>query len=351
MEFTLLQQRLINTLQRDFPLVSNPFQVIAQQLSKEFEVNEREVFDALFDLKKAGVISRIGPVFDHKKAGASTLAAIAVPQERLDEVADIVNQFDEVNHNYERTHRFNLWFVVTSKDKDTLRNTIAEIEYQTGLSVLVLPMEAAYHIDLSFDIDFTEGGAAHKFISKAPELSSDGDNIKPMAREHIEPLPEFLQHQLRVLLQSGLPYTTTPYLDLAKTLKSSELRVINQIELWKQSGLIKRFGMVVKHRKLGYTANAMVVWNIPDDLVYGIAHQLADSKKVSLCYRRPRRLPDWPYNLFCMIHGKSRSQVIQQIHSITEQLGLSHIDKSILFSNKAYKQHGARYSNKKHAQV
>ena len=97
-------------------------------------------------------------MFCHKKAGASTLAAIAVPADQLDKVAGIVNQFDEVNHNYAREHDYNLWFVVTAKDQVALEKTIIDIELLTGLPVLMLPMEASYHIDLGFSINFNRNG-------------------------------------------------------------------------------------------------------------------------------------------------------------------------------------------------
>lgn len=152
------------------------------------------------------------------------------------------------------------------------------------------------------------------------------------------------QSQLRRLLEKGLPIAAKPYLELADKIDASEPQVIEQIESWQESGLIKRFGLVVKHRQLGYTANAMVVWNIPNEDVDIVAHKLSMFDEVSLCYRRPRRLPDWPYNLFCMIHGQERSTVLKQIEKITEQLGLAHIQKDVLFSYKAYKQNGARYA-------
>ncbi len=151
------------------------------------------------------------------------------------------------------------------------------------------------------------------------------------------------QLMLREALEKGLPISPQPYLDIANSINAQEAQVLNQIDLWQNDGLIKRFGVVVKHRQLGYTANAMVVWDIPNEQVDQIARQLSNRKEVSLCYQRPRRLPDWTYNLFCMIHGKSRTVVEQQIADISEQLGLEHIKKDVLFSNKAFKQNGARY--------
>jgi DNA-binding Lrp family transcriptional regulator len=168
-------------------------------------------------------------------------------------------------------------------------------------------------------------------------------------------LPNELEHKtlsynqqllLRGILEKGLPLVEKPYYAIAEQIKANEEQVIAQIKQWQTQGLIKRFGLVVKHRQLGYNANAMVVWNIDDSQVDEIAGLLSKRKEISLCYRRPRRLPDWPYNLFCMIHGKSRIEVEAQIDKITQELSLQNIEKDVLFSTIAYKQHGARYLSK-----
>ncbi|WP_286266840.1 Lrp/AsnC family transcriptional regulator [Thalassotalea atypica] len=152
MTLSLLQQQIINSYQKGFPVCSRPYQVVATALNS----TEDDVISAIKDLKDKNILSRLGPVFCHKKAGASTLAAIAVPPAQLDKVAGIVNQFEQVNHNYAREHEYNLWFVVTANDAVALEYTLMEIELLTGLPVLVLPMEAAYHIDLGFNIDFQQ---------------------------------------------------------------------------------------------------------------------------------------------------------------------------------------------------
>jgi DNA-binding Lrp family transcriptional regulator len=150
MTFDLLSQQLINAYQRGFPICSRPFLVLA----KEFDVSERRVINCLEQLKEQGVLSRLGPVFDHQQAGASTLAAIAAPSAQLDGVAAIVNSFEQVNHNYAREHHYNLWFVVTAPTQQILINAIKDIERATGYPVLMLPMEKSYHIDLSFQVCF-----------------------------------------------------------------------------------------------------------------------------------------------------------------------------------------------------
>jgi len=151
-KLTVLQQEIINSYQRDFPLCSSPYQVIAER----FNTTEQEVLTAISALNEQNILSRVGAVFDHKKAGASTLAAIAAPEDQLEKVAAIVNQFEQVNHNYEREHDYNLWFVVTASDLQALNQVLEQIELLTGFPILVLPMEASYHIDLGFNIDFSQ---------------------------------------------------------------------------------------------------------------------------------------------------------------------------------------------------
>ncbi|MFT6206397.1 MAG: DNA-binding Lrp family transcriptional regulator [Colwellia sp.] len=337
-----LQQDIINNSQKGFPLTRRPYKTISEQLAQvNIVTNELEVFQAVDDLNNKEVLSRVGPVFDHKKAGASTLAALAIPEKDLDKIASIVNQFDQVNHNYGREHDFNLWFVVTARDMVSLNSTLANIEFLTGLPVLVLPMEASYHIDLAFSINVT-----------GVESPTSNQESKPaIINNDIISLNEIEKIALCNIIEKGLPTHLSPYQIIAEQLALTEQQVLMQISSWQEEGLIRRFGLVIKHRILGYNANAMVVWNIPNDDIDNVAQELAKCAPVSLCYQRPRRLPDWPYNLFCMIHGTDRALVLQQINQITKQLGLEQIKKDILFSFKAYKQHGARYGKKNSGEV
>lgn len=145
-----LEQQLLNDFQRDLPLVPRPFAAIAEAL----QIDERTVLQALQDLQQRGLISRVGPVFAPRRVGASTLAALAVPPQDLETVAELVSTYPEVNHNYQREHRFNLWFVLTAPDQDRLSAVLGDIEQRTGLPVLDLPLERDYHIDLGFRMDF-----------------------------------------------------------------------------------------------------------------------------------------------------------------------------------------------------
>ena len=146
-----LDRRLLDDFQSGIPLAPRPFALMAEQLG----VTETEVIARLQRLTEAGAVSRVGPVFRPRQVGASTLAAMAVPPERLAEVATLVNGFPEVNHNYEREHDFNLWFVLTAPDQTRLERVLDEIGRRAGLPVLDLPMLAEYHIDLGFPLQWT----------------------------------------------------------------------------------------------------------------------------------------------------------------------------------------------------
>lgn len=140
--------RLLNDWQRDFPLVPRPFQAIADVLG----VSEADVITRLARLQAEGSLSRVGAVVRPNSVGASTLAAMTVPPDRLDDVADKISARPEVNHNYEREHRLNLWFVVTAATPEQVQAVLRAIEGETGLPILDLPLEREYHIDLGFDL-------------------------------------------------------------------------------------------------------------------------------------------------------------------------------------------------------
>ncbi len=146
-----IDRHLLDDFQQDLPVVERPWAVMAEQLG----IDEEEVLARLRRLQAAGLISRVGPVFRPNRIGVSTLVAMAVPEQRLDSVAAWISSLPEVNHNYEREHDFNLWFVVTADDQAHLCSVLARIERHTGLAVLELPMLEDYFIDLGFRLQWT----------------------------------------------------------------------------------------------------------------------------------------------------------------------------------------------------
>ncbi|MEY3808491.1 MAG: hypothetical protein RI893_1467 [Pseudomonadota bacterium] len=152
--------------------------------------------------------------------------------------------------------------------------------------------------------------------------------------------------QLLEQIQQGLPICPRPYLEIGRLCNMPEAEVLERLSKLKQQGLIKRMGVIVKHRQLGYRANAMVVWNVPDSLIKQLGGHISQFSFVTLCYQRPRQ-PEWPYNLYCMIHGKDQTTVLTQLAQLVEACGLDSFDQQILFSNRCFKQRGAIYQKPK----
>jgi siroheme decarboxylase len=320
-----LDFRLLNDFQRNFPLCSAPFAELAAKLG----VAEGVVLRMLEQLRREGKISRVGAVFAPKRIGASTLAAMAVPPEKLRDVAEAVNRFPQVNHNYEREHRYNLWFVVTAGSEGHLQAAMGAIEQSAGYPVLKLPLVQEYHIDLGFALN---GQGEKKARAQLPLAF-----VPPTTLGELE-------RRLVMVLQEGLPLFIRPFSVLASRVGCEESEVLERIRRWCEEGVIKRFGVVVRHHELGYTANAMLVQDVPDEAVARLGETLAGEPGVTLCYRRPRMLPDWPYNLFCMIHGRQRKDVEAKIDELRERLGLRCYAHDTLFSLTRFKQTGARYA-------
>ncbi|HEY3432152.1 MAG TPA: Lrp/AsnC family transcriptional regulator [Rhodocyclaceae bacterium] len=316
--------RLLNDYQRDFPLVAQPYADIAAHLG----LDEATVMDAYREGLTNGTISRIGAVVAPRRLGASTLAAMAVPEDRLEAVAAIVNAHCDVNHNYEREDHWNLWFVVTANNEDRRAAVLKDIETKTRLPVLSMPLREEYHIDLGFNLQGDD----------RPKVAQAENSRAPCALPAIE-------QALLTALQEGLSLSSRPYALLGEKAGLSEAMTLEMLSGWLADGLLKRFGVIVRHRALGYTANAMCVWNVPDDEVTELGRKLAAVPGVTLCYQRERALPQWPYNLYCMIHGKAREDVLALRQREAAKLGLDRFPHQILFSNRCFKQCGARYAS------
>jgi DNA-binding Lrp family transcriptional regulator len=299
-------------------------------LARQLGVDEALVIDTLQSLQNRGLISRIGAVFRPNVVGVSTLAALAVPPARMEAVAILVSAFAEVNHNYEREHRFNLWFVVTASSPQHLQAVLQKIEAACEAGpVLTLPLLEQFHIDLGFDLGFDRRATALHSVQTAKQATAE---VAAIVLDEAE-------QTFMGALQKGLLLVAQPFAQL----EWAETDALATLSRWSREGVIKRFGVVVRHHELGFNANAMVVWDVPDAEVSAVGRRIADSGGVSLCYRRPRFLPHWPYNLFCMIHGKNRNEVERGIATLMQSCELGEYPHSVLFSSRRFKQCGAQY--------
>jgi DNA-binding Lrp family transcriptional regulator len=150
-------------------------------------------------------------------------------------------------------------------------------------------------------------------------------------------------------IEDGLPLTPRPYGEVAAAIGSDEVSVIDRIRGLAEAGIVTRVGCIVRHRALGFTANAMAVWDVPDGMVEAVAARMMRHPRITLCYRRQRRPPDWPYNLFCMVHARSRAEALAIIDEVNTAAEALRFDHAALFSTRCFKQRGATFSTESSA--
>lgn len=312
---------LIDRWQHGFPLVEQPFRVVGRSAA----LDEAETIGVFRRMQERDLISRVGAVVRPNTIGASTLAALQVPPDRLEEVARTVSEQPLVTHNYEREHDLNLWFVIAGGDIDATAAALRSIAETTGLSPVELPMLQAYHLGLGFPL----GGPRTQKRSSRPV----GD-YRPDSRDR----------RILAAIENGLPLVGHPFLAVADRLGLDQAEVIARLAHLVGVGVVTRFGCVVRHDKVGFKANAMAVWDIADETVDVVAATFAGHPAVTLCYRRPRRLPLWPYNLFCMVHAKSRREAFAAIDELNLLADTGLNRQAVLFSTRCFKQRGAVFS-------
>ena len=313
-----IDQRLLDEFQRGLPLVPRPFEPVADAL----EIAEDEVIGRLRALQANGLVSRVGATVRPNTIGASTLAAMAVPDRRIEEVAAIIGAEPGVNHSYLREDEWNLWFVVTAPDAPALAAALARMEAATGLAVLDLRLVRPFNIDLGFRLS---GPRAVPAAGRSPDLHliEDGDRLIVQA------------------MSEGLPLVARPFAALASRLGRSESAVLSRLGVLLSAGILSRIGVIVRHRAIGWTANAMVVWDLPADRIGHAGQSLARHPGVTLCYQR-RTVPGlWPYGLFNMIHARTRPEALAVVDEVRRLPALAGADCRVLFSTRCFKQTGA----------
>ena len=311
---------MLNHEQRGFPLVERPF----EELSQRYDMAALDVMRCYTSWLGHGVLSRVGGVFHQAAGGASLLAAMAIPQEDLERAARIVSDHPGVNHNYEREHVHNLWFVMTGRDAWSMETAMRDLEMQTGYPALRLPMVRPYRIDLAFDLN-----------GQSADHTPVPSGVQTVATVGIQDRP------LAALVESGLPIVECPFEQWAVQLHQTPEYIRGRLRQWLDSGVLRRFGNVVRHHELGFDCNAMTVMDLPADRVDDVGMALAQIPEVTLAYQRAR-VPGWNYNLYCMVHGRQRSNVEAVVHQFLNAQGIRTEPHAILFSRRRFKQTGAR---------
>lgn len=155
-----------------------------------------------------------------------------------------------------------------------------------------------------------------------------------------------LDRRIVLATQSGLPVVAEPYQQVAEQLGISTQLLMERLELMKNDGRIRRIGVVPNHYRLGYVANGMSVWDVDDEIIDEVGTHIGELDMVTHCYQRPRFLPQWPYNLFAMVHGHNREEVLNKVEQIAVILGNKSRQHDILFSTRILKKTGLRLKNK-----
>lgn len=364
-----LERRFINRYQGGFPLLEQPYAAAAAELGTD----EETLMDLIRGLLDTGLLSRFGPLFDAERLGGRfTLAAMAVPEAAFDQVAARLAALPAVAHNYRRDHVLNMWFVLATPSDRGLREALGLIRDLTGLEVLDFPKLAEYHLGFWLHLD-EQGGLGMRRWERMAEagqdhlrlgaLSSDklpssstlageeggegqaGDQPEASATDRDDPL----DLALVTATQGGLPLVAKPYEAIARELGVSSARIRQGLATMLDRGAIRRIGAVPNHYRLGLRGNGMTVWDIEDEAVDRLGAAIAALAGVSHCYRRPRRPPLWPYNLFAMLHGRDRDEVRAAAARVAALVAGHCRGHDILFSQAVLKKTGLRFTGARQA--
>lgn len=294
-----LESRLLDRVQSDFPVSERPYAILA----KEFGCDESQVYDSLCELRRKGLVRRIGAFFDARKLGfVSTLVAMAVEEPWLDEVAEKVGTVPNVTHDYSRhpmgtvpMRTYNLWVTVIAKTRAEIERIVGQFaSLPHVLSVLELPAVKTYKLCVDFSSSL-RGSVPGNVRGPVPE--NEGENARVLK----EGLRDCVQKYQGDILDLGLEPFANDDVERLRSLMAN--------------GVVRRFGAVVNHLNLGYRANALVAWQVAEDCLDAAGMVLANSSAVSHCYARTT-VSDWPYNLYAMVHARSRPELTERISEL-----------------------------------
>lgn len=325
------ETKLYDHIQHDFPLHDRPY----QRTGEAFGVCERTILSLLARDLGNGRISRIGAIFAPNAIGASTVAALAVPPARMERVVERINGDPDISQSHARDgHRYNLWFVAGARDRPELDGVLARIADDVGQKPIDLPLEREYRADLGLPLGLTR--CARRTSTQAPQVARI---LGPLEQREFDDA----DWQLATALEAGLPLTPQPYHALARRTGLEASETLARLANWRNAGLIRRFGAILRHRHFGYTHNVMCVWNVPDARVDAIGSRIAEVQHVTMCFRRTRRLPVWQYNLFAMVRARSATELNVTLARFQTVGGLVDAPCAALQANQCFKQRGSRY--------
>lgn len=312
-----MKDEILSRIQKKFPLVERPFKAIADELN----MSEDEVLDILQEQKKSNIIRQTSAIFDTKRLGyISSLVAFKIPSEKIGDAVKIINSHPGISHNYERNHDFNIWFTlaVAPNSKLGLEKTLEVLAEATGAEeYIMLPTLKLFKINVKLN---TTGKDEKK------------EKVKKVKHTDIELTP--LHYEVIRRAQYDIDMVSEPFKKTVDELGidyDTFFGILNELQ---EAGVMRRFASILNHRKAGFSANAMVVWDVDEENGEAIGEKAAAFSAVSHCYLRPK-YANWPYNLFTMVHGKSTDETNAIIDEMASEIeSKSHMP---LYSSREFK--------------
>ena len=325
--FDDVDKALLTEVQKGFPITHRPFEALGEKLG----LTEQVCLQRIAALKTGQVIRQLSAIFDTRALGyQSTLIAVKAPAERVDAAAEVISRHPGVSHNYKRNDPFNIWYTLAVPPGDSLEQTAKILHVLSGAEeTLLLPTLRLYKIGVKLDL-----------TGQDTSLESKEDIYDESKRWSAKPplTPQDLAF-IRVM-QEDLPALELPFAVWAEQAESTEEELFAWAKKMEHLGYMRRFAAILHHRNAGFKANAMVVWQVPQEQVDAAGEQMALFREVSHCYRRPV-YPNWPYPLFTMIHAETHAGCMDVVRRIEERAG-SFPHKN-LFSTKEYKKVRVKY--------
>ena len=325
MSMDTVDKAILNEIQWTFPLVPEPFEVIAQK----FGIKEEELTRRLVALKKIGIIRQLSAIFDTRKLGyKSALIAMAIEPEKLDHIANQINKHPGVSHNYERNHEYNLWFTLAVPPGNDLKSEVDKFSKLSGIKkIRLLPTIKLFKIGVKLDM----------VEESAPEVkpTEEKKKIRDVKFVATEEDKRYIRE-----LQKDLEITKRPFLKSAQSLGIIEETLLEKVKFYEEIGVMRRFAAILRHRDAGFVANGMIVWKVPTERIDEVGAKLGAFPQVSHCYERPV-YQDWPYNIFSMVHCKSVEDAQLMAKEIQRQINVN--DYKILFSSREFKKTRVEY--------
>ena len=318
-------KELLNEIQWTFPLVTRPFDAIA----KKFDTTPEIIKEKLNNLKEIGVLRQLSAIFDTRKLGyTSSLVAMEIEHDQLEHVASQINLHPGVSHNYERDHQFNLWFTLAVPPGADLNSELEKLNVLKGIKkVRMLPTLQLFKIGVKLDM------VDDKKHDVAP--TEEKKEIKNIKFDPTEQDKDFIRE-----LQKDMEIIDEPFVKAANNLGMTEEELFAKMKHYESIGVLRRFAAILRHRQVGFTANGMIVWKVPEDRITSVGETLGSFPQVSHCYERPT-YDDWPYNVFSMIHCKTQDEANDVAKTIQNQINVDEF--RILFSSREFKKTRVEY--------